>query len=42
MVSKQAGGICFAVIANGNDIDTNQLGLDMANAVDDWGPGTPL
>jgi len=42
VVSKQAGGICFAVIANGNDIDTNQLGLDMANAVDDWGPGTPL
>lgn len=42
VVSKQSSGFCFAVIANGNGIDPNQVGLDMANAIADWGPGTPL
>lgn len=35
-------GICYAVIANGNGIDPDTLGRDMAYAVADWGAGTPL
>lgn len=35
-------GICYAVIANGNGIDPDQLGRDMAYAIADWGAGTPL
>jgi CubicO group peptidase (beta-lactamase class C family) len=35
-------GISYAVIANGNGLDPDKLGRDMAYAVDDWGAGTPL
>jgi CubicO group peptidase (beta-lactamase class C family) len=34
-------GICYAVIANGNGIDPDALGRDMAYA-SEWGTGTPL
>lgn len=42
VISRQGDGICYAVIANGNGIDPDKLGRDMAYAVSDWGAGTPL
>jgi CubicO group peptidase (beta-lactamase class C family) len=39
---RHSTGICYAVITNGNGLDTDKLGRDMAYAVDDWGAGTPL
>ena len=42
VVSRKSDGICYAVIANGNGIDPDQVGRDMAYAIADWGPGTPL
>ena len=42
VAAKHADGFCYAVIANGNGIDPDRLGRAMADAVDDWGPGTAL
>jgi CubicO group peptidase (beta-lactamase class C family) len=42
VISRQADGICYAVIANGNGLNPDTLGREMAYAVTDWGSGTPL
>lgn len=42
IIVKHSTGICYAVIANGNGLNPDQLGRDMAYAIDDWGAGTPL
>ena len=42
IVVRHDTGISYAVIANGNGIDPDTLGRDMAYAVADWGTGTPL
>lgn len=42
VISRQRDGLCWAVIANGNGIDPDKLGRDMAYAITDWGTGTLL
>ena len=42
VISRQSDGICYAVIANGNGINTDTVGREMAYAISDWGTGTPL
>lgn len=42
VISRKSVGICYAVIANGNGIDPDKLGRDMAYAISDWGAVTPL
>lgn len=42
VISRKSDGICYAVITNGNGIDPDKLGRDMAYAISDWGAGTPL
>lgn len=42
VISRRSDGICYAVIANGNGIDPDQVGRDMAYAISDWGAGTPI
>ena len=39
---RRSDGFSYAVIANGNGINTDNLGRDMVNSGVDWGTGTPI